>query len=308
MPLDDASFHDTQDPNQQAILLRLAQGPDPFIRKTILLNPAIPIAAYALFAEDPEVGLREENAIILAKKMISYSDMQEQAPEWLVSVLMTCARDVVDSVRVGMAVTLRFCGAVPRGLRLLLAKDPNPEVSGPILRSCPALTEVDCEEIIMEPTVTEITLQALSERGDLSPALTQRLRDQQGRIHTLKLLQQGLKQALEHKKSGTLNDEAVYKAATAKDRFYVIGALSLLSRKNHDQIQRVLETQSPMGILSLCWISDLSARTAYQIQVHIAGILPRKALAPAQGGGYPFTERQMAWNADFIDTLVSQAQ
>jgi uncharacterized protein (DUF2336 family) len=308
MPLDDASFHDTQDPNQQAILLRLAQGPDPFIRKTILLNPAIPIAAYALFAQDPEVGLREENAIILAKKMLSYSDMQEQAPEWLVSVLMTCARDVVDSVRVGMAVTLRFCGAVPRGLRMLLAKDPNPEVSGPILRSCPALTEVDCEEIIMEPTVTEITLQALSERGDLSPALTQRLRDQQGRIHTLQLLQQGLKQALEHKKSGTLNDEAVYKAATAKDRFYVIGALSLLSRKNHDQIQRVLETQSPMGILSLCWISDLSARTAYQIQVHIAGILPRKALAPAQGGGYPFTDRQMAWNADFIDTLVSQAQ
>ena len=308
MPLDDASFHDIQDPNQQAILLRLAQGPDPFIRKTILLNPAIPIAAYALFAQDPEVGLREENAIILAKKMISYSDMQEQAPEWLVSVLMTCARDVVDSVRVGMAVTLRFCGAVPRGLRMLLAKDPNPEVSGPILRSCPALTEVDCEEIIMEPTVTEITLQTLSERGDLSPALTQRLRDQQGRIHTLKLLQQGLKQALEHKKSGTLNDEAVYKAATAKDRFYVIGALSLLSRKNHDQIQRVLETQSPMGILSLCWISDLSARTAYQIQVHIAGILARKALAPAQGGGYPFTDRQMAWNADFIDTLVSQAQ
>jgi uncharacterized protein (DUF2336 family) len=207
-----------------------------------------------------------------------------------------------------MAVTLRFCGAVPRGLRMLLAKDPNPEVSGPILRSCPALTEVDCEEIIMEPTVTEITLQTLSERGDLSPALTQRLRDQQGRIHTLQLLQQGLKQALEHKKSGTLNDEAVYEAAKAKDRFYVIGALSLLSRKNHDQIQRVLETQSPMGILSLCWISDLSARTAYQIQVHIAGILPRKALAPAQGGGYPFTDRQMAWNADFIDTLVSQAQ
>jgi uncharacterized protein (DUF2336 family) len=308
MPLDDASFHDIQDPNQQAILLRLAQGPDPFIRKTILLNPAIPIAAYALFAQDPEVGLREENAIILAKKMISYSDMQEQAPEWLVSVLMTCARDVVDSVRVGMAVTLRFCGAVPRGLRMLLAKDPNPEVSGPILRSCPALTEVDCEEIIMEPTVTEITLQTLSERGDLSPALTQRLRDQQGRIHTLQLLQQGLKQALEHKKSGTLNDEAVYEAAKAKDRFYVIGALSLLSRKNHDQIQRVLETQSPMGILSLCWISDLSARTAYQIQVHIAGILARKALAPAQGGGYPFTDRQMAWNADFIDTLVSQAQ
>jgi hypothetical protein len=63
-----------------------------------------------------------------------------------------------------------------------------------------------------------------------------------------------------------------------------------------------------MGILSLCWISDLSARTAYQIQLHIAGILPRKALAPAQGGGYLFTDRQMAWNADFIDTLVSEAR
>jgi uncharacterized protein (DUF2336 family) len=207
-----------------------------------------------------------------------------------------------------MAVTLRLCGALPRGLRMLLAKDPNPEVSGPILRSCPSLTEVDCEEIIMEPTVTEITLQALSERGDLSPALTQRLHNQQGRIRDLRLLQQGLKQALEHKKSGTLTDEAVYEAAKAKDRFYVIGALSLLSRKNHEQVQRVLEAQSPMGILSLCWISDLSARTAYQIQLHIAGILPRKALAPAQGGGYPFTDRQMAWNADFIDTLVSEAR
>jgi uncharacterized protein (DUF2336 family) len=308
MPLNNASLYSQQDKDEQAIMLRLAQGPDPFIRKTILLNPAVPIAAYALFAQDPEVSLREENAIILAKKMITYSDKPEQVPEWLVSVLTMCARDVVDSVRVGMAVTLRLCGALPRGLRMLLAKDPNPEVSGPILRSCPSLTEVDCEEIIMEPTVTEITLQALSERGDLSPALTQRLHNQQGRIRDLRLLQQGLKQALEHKKTGTLTDEAVYEAAKAKDRFYVIGALSLLSRKNHEQVQRVLEAQSPMGILSLCWISDLSARTAYQIQLHIAGILPRKALAPAQGGGYPFTDRQMAWNADFIDTLVSEAR
>jgi hypothetical protein len=215
MPLNNASLYSQQDKDEQAILLRLAQGPDPFIRKTILLNPAVPITAYALFARDPEVSLREENAIILAKKMISYSDKPEQVPEWLVSVLTMCARDVVDSVRVGMAVTLRLCGALPRGLRMLLAKDPNPEVSGPILRSCPSLTEVDCEEIIMEPTVTEITLQARSERGDLSPALTQRLHNQQGRIRDLRLLQQGLKQALEHKKSGTLTDEAVYEAAKA---------------------------------------------------------------------------------------------
>lgn len=304
MPLDDASFADAHNKDPQAILLRLAQGEDPWIRKTVLLNPAVPIAAYALFAQDPEVSLREENAIILAKKMISYSDAQEQVPEWLMSVLMTCARDVVDSVRVGLAMTLRLCGAVPRGLRLLMAKDPNPQVSGPILRFCPSLTEVDCEEIIMAPTVTETTLQALSERGDLSPALTQRLHDQQGRIRDLRCLQQGVKQALDHKKSGTLTDATVYEAAKAKDRFYIIGALSVLSRKPHDQVQRVLETQSPMGILSLCWISDLSARTAYQIQVHIAGILPRKALAPTQGGGYPFTDRQMAWNADFVDTLV----
>ncbi|MFM7621814.1 MAG: DUF2336 domain-containing protein, partial [Alphaproteobacteria bacterium] len=171
-----------------------------------------------------------------------------------------------------------------------------------------AITEVDCEEIMMESTVTETTMQALSERADLSPAMTQRLHDQQGRIQTLKLLQQGLKQALEDKKNGTLTDEAVYEAAKAKDRFYIIGALSVLSRKHHDHVQRVLETQSAMGILSLCWISDLSARTAYQIQVHIAGILPRKALAPAQGGGYPFTERQMAWNAEFVDTLVAGAR
>ncbi|MFM7631437.1 MAG: hypothetical protein ACKO43_06505 [Alphaproteobacteria bacterium] len=169
MPLDNTPDN-PQDKDQQAILLRLAQDPDAFIRKTVLMNPAVPIAAYALFAKDPEVSLREENAIILAKKMISYSDTQEQVPEWLMSVLMTCARDVVDSVRVGMAVTLRLCGALPRGLRMVLAKDPNPEVSGPILRSCPAITEVDCEEIMMESTVTETTLQALSERGDLSPA------------------------------------------------------------------------------------------------------------------------------------------
>ena len=289
--------------NHDAILLRLARDPDPFIRKTVLLNPKIPLAAYALFAEDPEVSLREENSIFLAKKMLNYDNIQEPIPDWLVSVLMMCARDVADSVRVGLSASLRLCRCLPRALMMILAKDKNPDVSGPILRSSPALTEVDCEEIIMDPSVNETTLEALSERSDLSPALTQRLRDQQGRIRDLRLYQEGLKLALEHKKTGKLTDEAVYEAAKAKDRFYVLGALSILSQKKPEHIQRVLASQSAMAILSLCWVSDLSARTAYQIQVHIAGILPRKALAPAQGGGYPFAERQMAWNAEFMDTL-----
>jgi hypothetical protein len=158
----------------------------------------------------------------------------------------------------------------------------------------------------MDPAVTEKALETLSERPDLSPAALQRLRDQQGRIRDLRLYQEGLKQALVHKKTGKLTDETVYEAAKAKERFYILGALSLLSQKSPEEVQRVLASQSPMAILSLCWLSDLSARTAYQIQVHIAGILPRKALAPAQGGGYPFAERQMAWNAEFLETMAQE--
>jgi hypothetical protein len=130
---------------------------------------------------------------------------------------------------------------------------------------------------------------------------------QQQRIDILQNFNDTARTAIYDKITGRLTDENVYLAAKNKNRVYVLSALSILTRRPFPEIEYMLSSQHPLGILTLCWAGELSAKTAYQIQIHIAGIALRRAIIPADNGGYRFSDMQMQWNYDFIDDVITDA-
>ena len=130
---------------------------------------------------------------------------------------------------------------------------------------------------------------------------------QKQRIDILQNFNDTARTVMYDKITGRLTDENVYLAAKNKNRFYVLSALSILTRRPFPEIEYMISSQHPLGTLTLCWAGGLSAKTAYQVQVHIAGIALRRAITPADNGGYRFSDPQMQWNYDFIDDVITDA-
>lgn len=149
------------------ILYYLAEDPDPQVRRKIAANASTPAHADLILARDDDEVVRTDLAGKIARLAPGLTaNEQEQIRRMTYEVLEILARDQLPRVRRILAETLKDVSDAPPEIIGRLARDTDIEVSGPVLRSSPVLTEDDLLEIIRSCAIAG-PLAAISERPNL---------------------------------------------------------------------------------------------------------------------------------------------
>lgn len=155
------------------ILYYLAEDPDPQVRRKIAANSSTPVHADLILARDTDDVVRTDLAAKIARVAPGLSaNEQEQIRRLTYEVLEILARDQLPRVRRVLAETLKDVADAPPEIIGRLARDTDIEVSGPVLRCSPVLTEDDLLEIIRTCAVAG-PLKAISGREQLGERLSE---------------------------------------------------------------------------------------------------------------------------------------
>jgi uncharacterized protein (DUF2336 family) len=100
-------------------------------------------------------------------------------------------------------------------------------------------------------------------------------------------------------RAGQLDAAAIDAALDRGDHLFARGALALRAGVETDLVDRVLRGRSAKGLVALAWRAGLDPRLAYRLQLRLAGLPPRLALAP-RAGDWPLDPAEMAWRLDFF--------
>jgi uncharacterized protein (DUF2336 family) len=131
------------------ILYYLAEDPSPEVRRNIAANAKTPRHADLLLARDGDEKVRCDLAGKIARLAPGLSaNEQEQVRLMTYQTLEILARDQLVRVRRILAEALKNVPDAPHEIIGQLARDTDIEVSGPVLRSSPVLTDEDLLEII----------------------------------------------------------------------------------------------------------------------------------------------------------------
>ena len=102
------------------------------------------------------------------------------------------------------------------------------------------------------------------------------------------------------KAEGKLDEAVINTGISDGDRGFVIAALAELVGSDIGTVDRVLATHSARAVTSLVWRAGLSMRLARQIQLRMAQIAPKDALAARNGTDFPLNDRDMVWQLEFF--------
>ncbi|MCR4376848.1 MAG: DUF2336 domain-containing protein [Rhodospirillales bacterium] len=100
-------------------------------------------------------------------------------------------------------------------------------------------------------------------------------------------------------KRNELTDTVIREAAQVGDEEFVVTALALKADMKLSVIKKVFDISSVKGVVALCWKAGLSMPTAVVVQKRLARIPPREVLGSIDGD-YPFNEKEMQWQLEFI--------
>ncbi len=91
-------------------------------------------------------------------------------------------------------------------------------------------------------------------------------------------------------------DKWVMEAINARNQGGTITvALGLASRLGIEPARSIIASRIGRAIMALCWKAGLSARSAYEIQQHVAHVVPNQLVPPKGGVDYPMKADQMEW-------------
>jgi len=154
------------------ILYYLAEDPAPEVRRNIAANANAPRHADLLLARDGDEVVRTDLAGKIARLAPGLSaNEQEQVGRMTYQVLEILARDQLARVRRILAETLQDVADAPAEIIRQLARDTDIEVSGPVLRSSPVLTDEDLLEIIRSCPIAG-PLAAISQRANVAETVS----------------------------------------------------------------------------------------------------------------------------------------
>lgn len=154
------------------ILYYLAEDPSPEVRRNIAANQTTPRHADLLLARDGDEVVRCDLAEKISRLAPGLTaNEQEQVRRMTYQTLEILARDQLARVRRILAETLKDATDAPVDIIGKLARDTDIEVSGPVLRSSPVLTDEDLLEIIRACPIAG-PLTAISQRPDIGTRIT----------------------------------------------------------------------------------------------------------------------------------------
>jgi uncharacterized protein (DUF2336 family) len=159
------------------ILYYLATDRAAAVRREIAANPQTPVQADLLLLKDPDMGVRGDLALKLARLLPDIGpDAQSQLRERVVEMIRVLAQDQVARIRAIVSEALKDIGNAPPDVILALARDVELAVCSPVLRFSPLLTDDDLLAIIAMPPVKGAR-RAVAQRDGLSADLADAIAD-----------------------------------------------------------------------------------------------------------------------------------
>lgn len=152
------------------ILYFLINDADAAVRRAVAANPHTPRQADTILAKDTDYGVRCE----LARKIVGAGLGDDERSElWRMgfTILETLATDSMVRVRKALAEALKGWAAAPRSIVTQLARDPEPEVAGPVIENSPVLTDDDLADIA-GADAPDWKVKAASHRATIGPRLS----------------------------------------------------------------------------------------------------------------------------------------
>ncbi len=131
------------------VLLRLAVDPSVTVRAALALNPSAPAAALGVLARDADDRVRALLARKLAALVPCLTEIeQSRLNQQTVAALTHLVADTAVRVRAAIAEVVKDMPNAPRALVLRLARDTAIEVSEPVIRLSPLLTQADLVALV----------------------------------------------------------------------------------------------------------------------------------------------------------------
>lgn len=150
------------------ILYYLAGDESAEVRQAVAANPATPVQADELLADDADEDVRGDLALKIARLLPDMSrDEQEKVRELTFDMLKRLASDQLPRVRALLAEELKSSRHVPVSIVRQLALDVAVIVSAPVLEYSPLLSDVDLMEVIAAGCAQE-ALCAIARRDTVS--------------------------------------------------------------------------------------------------------------------------------------------
>jgi uncharacterized protein (DUF2336 family) len=171
-----------------AVLSRLAHDSAVTVRAAVAMNPTLAPEAAQYLLTDSDDRVRALLADKVARLLPGLSrDEHCAAHDHVHSILLKLAHDAAVRVRQAISDIVHRMPDAPRNIILLLANDPVTEISEPILRLSPLLTDIDLLQLLMTPPHNEAA-RAVAARPDLSQELCHFIATQSGSIAVSTLL------------------------------------------------------------------------------------------------------------------------
>ena len=128
---------------------------------------------------------------------------------------------------------------------------------------------------------------------DLLLTVRQRIESEKVGAPSLEACEQTARKVIADRSFG---DKWVMEAIDARNQTGVItAALGLASGLGLEPARAIIASRIGRAIMALCWKAGLSARTAYEIQQHVAHVVPNQLVTPKGGVDYPMKVDQMEW-------------
>jgi uncharacterized protein (DUF2336 family) len=138
------------------------------VRQAVAANPATPIQADEMLADDADEDVRSDLALKIARLLPDMpDDEQEKVRELTFEMLRTLASDQLPRVRALLAEELKSSRHVPHAIVRQLALDAAVIVSIPVLEYSPLLNDADLMEVIAAGCAQE-ALCAIANRSSVS--------------------------------------------------------------------------------------------------------------------------------------------
>lgn len=102
---------------------------------------------------------------------------------------------------------------------------------------------------------------------------------------------------------GQLHEATIADAVAKGNREFVTAALARMTGFSDGVVGQILSGHSPKAVAALAWKAKLSMRTAYQIQIRVAGIAPSAAVKAREDGTFPMSLDELEWQVELIEGL-----
>ena len=106
---------------------------------------------------------------------------------------------------------------------------------------------------------------------------------------------------------GKLDDESLGDAITARDRHFVRAALAIRAGLPVAAVDRVLNSHSAKGLVSLAWKAGLKPAMTIRIQTDFAHIKWAAVVRMMPNGSFPMTAEAMRWHLEFLTGIAETA-